>query len=152
MKTTVRLGSRQSCFGMRHGLKRYISWRDFNPLPYIYSGFATAKSYVYGSSPAADSQDGQGGQNSQGGQGDGATSIELSTVADPVPVFLDLSSVKNEEEEEETLVKIQNLGKFSLLIFIRFRKYFFRVLAKYMKVLFEDHYEYLFLILMFFML
>lgn len=136
----------------RHSLRRQLSWRDFNPFSYVASGYESAKSYWYGQKPSSGPESDSGGSGGQGGKTDGANSIELSTVSDPVPVFLDLSSIRKDDEEEETLAKIQNFGKVSMLIFFRFRKHILRVLGKYIKVLFEDHYEYLLLILMFFML
>lgn len=137
---------------IRQGIRRHISWRDFNPFPYVSSGYESVKNYWYGQKTPSDPETGSGGSGGQSGKADGTNSIELSSVTDPVPVFLDLSSVRKDDDEEETLAKIQNFGKVSMLIFFRFRKHILRVLGKYIKVLFEDHYEYLLLILMFFML
>lgn len=132
---------------IRSSIARFWSWQDLNPLSYLASGYQAAKNYWYGANT-----EGQTGGN-QGGKGESSSSsIELSTGLDPVPVYLDLSSVKRDEEEEETLSKIQNFGKVSLLLLLRFRKHTLTVLGKYMKVLFEDHYEYLLLIIMFFLL
>ena len=132
--------------GLRPHLRRFWSWQDLNPLAYMSGAYQSARGYWYGNT----------NQNTSGGSGNGKTegtnTIELSTVADPIPVFLDLSSVKQEDEEEETFSKIQNFGKVSLLLLLRFRKHFLNVLGKYIKVLFEDNYEYMLLVLMFFLL
>lgn len=133
----------------RLSLRRAWSWSDINPVTYISSGYQSAKSYWYGSKAGGNSD---GGSGAQGGKADSSNSIELSTVSDPVPVFLDLSSIKRDDEEEETLAKIQNLGRVSLLVILRFRKHILKAAAKYIKVLFEDHYEYMLLIIMFFLL
>ena len=152
VRTSIRPGSRLVQGSTRLGIRRHISWRDFNPFTYVASGYESAKNYWYGQNIPTDPDAGSGGTGGKGGKSDGTNSIELSTVADPVPVFLDLSSVRKEDDDEQTLAKIQNFGNVSLLIFFRFRKYILRVLGKYIKVLFEDHYEYLLLVLMFFML
>lgn len=133
---------------LRPQLARKWSWQDLNVFPYMASGYQSAKNYWYGS----DSNGSTGGGSGGGSGGKDGNSIELSTGLDPVPVFLDLSSVKKDDEEEETLAKIQNFGKVSLLVFLRFRKHILTMLGKYIKVLFEDHYEYLLLFVMFFLL
>ena len=132
-------------------ITRHISWRDLNPFQYIQNGYQSVKGYWYGpiTTDKEENQDGGGQQNTSS---DGSNSIEVSTISDPVPVYLDLSSFQKDDEKDETLAKIQNLGKVSLLMVFRFRKYIIKIAGKYIKVLFDQYYEYLFLIIMFLLL
>lgn len=132
----------------RHLFRRW-SWSDYNPFTYMASGYSAAKNYWYGNN---NGNQGKGESNGKTSSSKNTDSIEVSTGSDPVPVFLDLSSVKKEDEVEDSLAKIQNFGRMSILIFLRFRKEIIKVLGKYIKVLFQDHYEYLLLIIMFFLL
>lgn len=92
---------------------------------------------------------GDGGEDNESAES--ADNIEYVDQISATPVFIDLRK-KDDEDEELTLEKLGNLSTMSILMLFRFRMYILRVLAKYLKVLFEEHYEYLLLSMLFLIL
>lgn len=128
-------------------LRRHISWRDFNPITYASNGYTAVKNYWYGDKGSAKTE-GQDREGSGGSESSQADSDGYSDLANSVPVFIDLRKKDSDHEE----LKLGDLSKMSILMLFRFRKYILRVIGKYLKVLFEDHYEYGLLILLFIIL
>lgn len=144
MATTAAVRRRQAT-AAGIGIRRLISWRDFNPYAYAQRGYVAVRGYWYDGA----GKPGDGGEDNGGAES--ADNIEYVDQISTTPVFIDLRN-KDDEDEELTLEKLGNLSTMSILMLFRFRMYILRVLAKYLKVLFEEHYEYLLLSMLFLIL
>lgn len=135
--------------------RRMFSWSDYNPLNYFYG----SKKPDGGAGQAGGSSGEAGGEQTGAGSGQtgadggpGGEYVAAGYIA-PTPVVVDFrNSDSLIDDSEEPLKKMQNFGRMTRLIFVRYRKQMLLLASKFLKTLLEDYYEYGLLLFVFFVL